>query len=132
MRSQALWVWGLILLAGCEAKIQADISSTPIKANSGSEYVELKSDKVTVKVKVLSTLPPTTVALMKDVDEAVSYSSLTVHDCHNRVSTLKHLTVYDDKLNVLSDADMDTPLDVERGSLSEAELELACSKGLNA
>lgn len=130
MRSKALWLWCIVLLVGCEAK-QASISSTSIVTKTG-EYVELKRDKLTMRVKVLKAAQPTTIALMRDDDEAVSYSSLTVHDCDKKVSTLKHLTIYDDKLNVLSDVDMDTPLDVERGSISEAELELACSKGTDA
>lgn len=126
MRSQALWLWSITaaLLVGCEAKLASKLTVT-----SHKEFVELKSNTITMKVKVIHAQQPTTLAFMKDSTEDVSYSSLTVHDCKSKTSTLKHLTVYDSSLKVITDVDLDSELDVESGSIGEAEMELACSNG---
>lgn len=134
MRRQALWLWCLIALSGCEAKLSANISSTPaVAVTQRDTYVELKSSNLTAKVKRLETEPPTTISLMQDAEEGVSYTSLTEHDCVTRVSTLKYLAIYDGQLNLVSEQDnVGLQLDIEPGSLGEAELDLACAKGTHA
>lgn len=91
------------------------------------EFVELRNALVVSRVKVLNTEPPMTVTYTVDEGDKTSYAARTEHDCATNVSTLKYLAVYDSEMKLVEESTVEMELDIEPGSLGEAELTLACN-----
>ena len=131
MRSRAVWLWCLALLVGCEASI--NVESKPIpeisrpQATLRNGIVELRKDNFLAHVTVArGGKVPMTFTLLENLDTQTSYVSRTEHDCKARTSTLKFLVVYDADMKTLQESTTDTKIAVEPGSISEAQLNLAC------
>lgn len=126
MHRFAIWVC-CIALAGCEMRSVAP-GSAPITITKYVGFVELQNGTVNAKVKVLDGLPPITVTYTVDEAEKISYASRTEHNCSSRTSTLKYLAIYDSKMALVEESEVEIELTVDSGSIGEAELKLACDK----
>lgn len=122
MHRLAVWVCCLTLL-GCQARPEPQ----------AHQYVELQVGTVTTKVTVVQgARPPTTLAYTTDSsDRTASYASKTEHDCFARTSTLKYLAVFDASMKLVQETEVDVELDIDAGSIGEAELVLACGTQVN-
>lgn len=110
------------MLLGCQARHEPQ----------AQRYVELQVGTVTSRVSVVQgAWPPTTLAYTTDSADQTRHASKTEHDCNARTSTLKYLAVLDEKMTLLREAELDIELDIEAGSLGEAELILACGPQAN-
>lgn len=131
MRRRAVWLWCLALLVGCEASI--NVESHPIvaapQATVRNGIVELRKDNLLAHVTVArGGKVPITFTLLENLDDKTSYVSRTEHDCKARTSTLKFLVAYDADSNAVQESTMNTKIVMEPGSISEAQLNLACPK----
>lgn len=129
MRCIQVWLWSLTLLVGCEANTATKPVKDPvtvITADNGRH--ELRKGNMVSQVTVVRSKKPVTLSILTDPDSKLVYVANTEHDCARRISTLRFLATYDEDMKPLETSSKVIELDIEAGSLAEAELNLACSK----
>ena len=113
-----------LVLAGCESRVAV---VTPVTVVKHPAFTELRNDRIVSKVRVLESMPPVTLTFTTDEDDVkVSYAARTEHDCQARISTLKYLAVFNSD-ELVNESEVNVEIEVEPGSIGEAELVLACA-----
>lgn len=142
MLSQAVRVWCLgaaLLLGGCEVHVAVDSEPAPrpqlvtvVKQNDG--YYELKAGETVSKIVVIHAgsgeSQSQTISYTYDAEDNAYYAARTVHDCDEKTSTIKYFAIYDEHNALIEAHDVDVDVDLDPGSLGEAEFELACKDQL--